>query len=141
MVFFFAVLGAKRLELLRQLMPKAATIAILMNPDSPNIEAERRDVQAAAQAIGQQLVFLDGSTDLDIETAFATLVQRGVGALLIGSGASLNSKRELVAALAARHGLPAMYAQREAALAGGLMSYGPSITDAHRQAGIYAGRF
>jgi putative ABC transport system substrate-binding protein len=139
-VFFFGVLGAKRLELLRQLAPRATTIAMLVNPNSPNTEAERKDVQAAAQAIGQQLLILDVSSDREIETAFATFVQRGAGALLTGSGAFLNSSRERVVALAARHGLPAMYAQREAALAGGLMSYGPSITDAYRQAGMYAGR-
>jgi putative ABC transport system substrate-binding protein len=139
-VFFFGELGAKRLELLRQLVPRATTIAMLVNPNSPNTEAERRDVQAAAQAIGQQLLILDVGSDREIETAFATFVQRGAGALLTGSGAFLNSSRERIVALAARHGLPAMYAQREAALAGGLMSYGPSITDAYRQAGIYAGR-
>jgi putative tryptophan/tyrosine transport system substrate-binding protein len=139
-VFFFGELGAKRLELLRQLVPRATTIAMLVNPNSANTEAERRDVQAAAQAIGQQLLILDVGSDREIETAFTTFVQRGAGALLTGSGAFLNSSRERIVALAARHGLPAMYAQREAALAGGLMSYGPSITDAYRQAGIYAGR-
>jgi putative tryptophan/tyrosine transport system substrate-binding protein len=139
-VFFFGELGAKRLELLRQLVPRATTIAMLVNPNSANTEAERRDVQAAAQAIGQQLLILDVGSDREIETAFATFVQRGAGALLTGAGAFLNSSRERIVALAARHGLPAMYAQREAELAGGLMSYGPSITDAYRQAGIYAGR-
>ena len=139
-VFFTGVLGAKRLELLRQLVPKATTIAMLVNPNSPNTEAERRDVQAAALAIGQQLVILDVSSDRDIETAFATFVQRGAGALLVGSGAFLNSHRERSVALAARHALPAIYVQREAVVAGGLMSYGTSITDAYRQAGIYAGR-
>jgi putative tryptophan/tyrosine transport system substrate-binding protein len=138
-VFFFGVLGAKRLELLRQLVPRAATIAMLVNP-STTTEAERTDVQAATQAIGLQLDILDVSSDRDIETAFATFVQSRVGALLVGSGAFLNSNRERIVALAARHGLPAMYAQREAVLAGGLMSYGPSITDAYRQAGVYAGR-
>ena len=92
-------------------------------------------MQAAAQAIGQQLVLLDVSNERDIETAFATFVQRGAGALFVGAGALLNSNREHVVALAARHALPAIYAQREAAMAGGLMSYGPSITDAYRQAG------
>ena len=139
-IFFGAVLGAKRLELLRQLVPKATTIAVLVNPNTPDTEAERRDVQAAAQAIGQQLIVLDVSSDRDIETAFATFVQRGAGALLVGTGAFLNSHRERLVALAARHALPASYALREAVVAGGLMSYGASITDAYRQVGIYAGR-
>jgi putative ABC transport system substrate-binding protein len=138
--FFLAVLGAKRLELLRQLVPKAGTIAMLVNPNSPNTEAERRDVQTASQAIGQQLIILDVSSDRDIEAAFATFVQRGAGALFVGSGAFLNSNRERVAALTARHAIPAIYAQSEAVVAGGLMSYGPSQSDAYRQAGIYAGR-
>ena len=98
------------------------------------------DVQAAAKTIGQQLIILDARSDADIETAFATIVQRQAGALLVGAGAFLNSRREQIAALAARHELPAMYFSREAAVAGGLMSYGTSITDAYRQAGVYAGR-
>ena len=139
-VFFNAVLGAKRLELLRQLVPKVTTNGVLVYPNNPSTEAERRDVQAAAQAVGQQLIILDVSNDRDIETAFTTIVQRGAGALLVGTGAFLNSHRERLVALAAHHGLPASYGWREAAVAGGLMSYGASITDAYRQAGIYAGR-
>ena len=139
-VFFATQLAAKRLELLRQLVPKATTIAMLMNPNSPNFAAERSDAQAAAQAIGQQLVSLDVSNDRDIETAFATLVNRGAGALLVGSGTFLTSNAERVVALAARYGLPAIYPQRDAALAGGLMSYGTSLTDAYRQIGVYTGR-
>jgi putative tryptophan/tyrosine transport system substrate-binding protein len=139
-VFFATQLGAKRLELLRQLVPRATTIAMLMNPNSPNFAAERSDAQAAAQAIGQQLVILDVSNDRDIETAFATLMNRGAGALLVGSGTFLTSNAERLVALAARDGLPAIYPQREAALAGGLMSYGTSLTDAYRQIGVYTGR-
>jgi putative tryptophan/tyrosine transport system substrate-binding protein len=139
-VFFNNVLGAKRLELLRQLVPKATTIAMLLNPTSPDTEAQRNDVQAAVQAVGQQLIVLDVSSDRDIETAFATFVQRGAGALLVGTGAFMTSHRELLVALAARHALPTLYPWREATTAGGLMSYGTSITDAYRQAGIYVGR-
>jgi putative ABC transport system substrate-binding protein len=138
--FLVSGLGAKRLDLLRQLLPKATLIAMLVNPGSPDTEAERRDVQAAAQAIGHQLIILDASSDGDIETAFATFVQRGAGALLVGAGAFMFSNRERLVALAARHALPAIYADREVAVAGGLMSYGPSIVDAYRQTGIYAGR-
>ena len=139
-VFIQGVLGAKRLELLRQIVPKATTIAVLVNPNSPEAVSERSAVQAAALAIGQQLLVLDVSSDRDIETAFATFVQRGAGALLVGSGAFFFSNRERIVALAARHALPASYAQREPVVAGGLMSYGSSLTDAYRQAGIYAGR-
>ena len=138
--FSAGVLGAKRLELLRQLVPKATKIAVLVNPSTPSTEAERRDVQAAAQAIGQQLIVADVSSDRDIETAFATFVQRGAGALLVGSGRFLDLQSGTLVALAARHALPAIYNQREVVAAGGLMSYGTSITDAYRQAGIYAGR-
>ena len=139
-VFIAAVLGAKRLELLRQLVPKATTIAMLVNPNISNTEAERNDVQVAAQQIGQQLIVLDVRSVGDLEAAFATFVQRGAGALLVGAGAFMNANRERIVALAARHALPAMYVQREAVSAGGLMSYGASITDAYRQVGIYAGR-
>ena len=113
---------------------------MLVNPNGPDAEAERKDVQAAATTIGQQLIILDVGSDRDIETAFATFVQRGAGALLVGAGAFMYSHREQVVALAARHGLPASYALREFVNAGGLMSYSPSITDAYRQAGLYAGR-
>jgi len=139
-VFFNAVLGAKRLQLLQQLVPKATTIGMLVNPNNPNTEAEKSDVQAAAQSMGRQLIIFEVSSDRDIDAAFATFVQRGANAVFVGSGSFLNSNRERVVALTARHELPAIYAQREATVAGGLMSYGASITDAYRQAGIYAGR-
>jgi putative ABC transport system substrate-binding protein len=138
--FFSGVLGAKRLELLRELVPRATIIAMLVNPNTPVTEAERRDVRAAAQTIGQQLVISDVSNEHDIDTAFGTFVQHGAGALLVGTGGFLNSKRKRIVALADRYALPASYSQREGVVAGGLMSYGTSITDAYRQMGAYAGR-
>jgi putative tryptophan/tyrosine transport system substrate-binding protein len=139
-IFFASVLGAKRLELLRQLVPMATTIGVLVNPNIPETQAERKDVQAAAQTIEQQVIILDVSSDPDIETAFATFVQRGVGALLVGAGPSLLAHRERVVALAGRYAMPASYPAREYVVTGGLMSYGASITDGYRQAGIYTGR-
>jgi putative ABC transport system substrate-binding protein len=135
-----AQVGAKRLELLRQIVPKATTIGMLEDLNSPGTEAERSDVEAAARAIGLQLDIIDVSNDRDIETAIASFVQRGAGALLVGAGAFLTSKRESIVALAARSAIPAMYVEREGAVAGGLLSYGPSQNEAYRQAGIYAGR-
>src|SRR4029078_6235755 len=116
------------------------TIAVLVHLNTPLTEAERKDVQAAAQAIGQQLIIIDISSDRDIETAFAAFVQRGAGALLVGTGGFLNSNRERIAAVANRHALPASYSQREGVVAGGLMSYGPRISGAYRQVRIYSGR-
>jgi putative ABC transport system substrate-binding protein len=116
------------------------TIAVLVNLATPGTEEERGDIAAAAQAIGQQLIVLEIASGAELETVFTTFLQRGVGALLIGSGALLNSHRERIVALAAQHRLPTLYPLREYASAGGLMSYGTSITEAYRQAGVYAGR-
>ena len=138
--FFFGELGAKRLELLRQLVPGATTIGVVVNPHRADTEAERRDVLAAAQTIGQKLVVLDVSSEQNIEEAFAAIVQGGARALYVGTGAFTNSHREQLVALAARHALPAAYSLREAVEAGGLMSYGTSIPEAYRLAGIYAAR-
>jgi putative ABC transport system substrate-binding protein len=140
--FLAGALGTKRLELLRQLVPKAATIAVLVDPgpNVPEAERELRDIQAAAHASGQELIVVEVRSDRDIEAAFATFARRGAGALFVGTSAFFNSRRERVAALAIRHALPASYVLREFAAAGGLMSYGTSITDAYRVAGIYAGR-
>jgi putative ABC transport system substrate-binding protein len=139
-VFFNSVLGGKRLELLHQLVPKATTIAMFVNSNTPNTEAERIEVQAAARAIGQQLIVFDVNSAHDIDAAFSALVQRGAGALFVGSGAFLNSNQERLVAMAVRYGLPTSYAWREAAVIGGLMSYGASVTEAYRQAGVYTGR-
>jgi putative ABC transport system substrate-binding protein len=138
--FLDADLAAKRLELLRQLVPKATTIAVLMDVYSPSAEPQRRDLQAAAHAIGQQLFILDVSSERDIEPAFATTVQRGAGALFASAGPLMFSNRERLVALAARHALPASYSLRDFPVAGGLMSYGTSQSDAYRQAGTYVGR-
>jgi putative ABC transport system substrate-binding protein len=128
------------LDLLRQLVPNAGAIAMLVNPGTPDTEAERRDVQAAAQAVGQQLIILDVTSDSDIEAAFATATQRGARALLVGTGAFTNSHRKRLIAMAARHAIPAMYSLREYVTDGGLISYAASITNAYHQAGIYTGR-
>ena len=139
--FISVELGAKRLGLLRELLPGAAPIAVLVDPKYPLTERFVSELRAAALAVGQQLIVLDVSSDREIETAFTTLVQRGAGALLAGgTGGFLYSRRERIVALADRHRIPAIYVNRDYVEAGGLMSYAPSITDAYREAGIYAGR-
>jgi putative tryptophan/tyrosine transport system substrate-binding protein len=139
-VFIASELGAKRLELLRQLVPKATTMGVLVNPNTPETEAERRDLLAASLKIGQQLSILEVGSDSEIENAFAALVQRGAGAALIGTGPFLTSHRQQLVALAARSRLPTMYSLREFVADGGLISYGASITEAYRQAGAYVGQ-
>jgi ABC-type uncharacterized transport system substrate-binding protein len=138
--FISLELGTKHLGLLRELRPGAARIAVLVDPKSPTTEPFVSQVRAAASVIGQQIEVLYASSDREIETALTTLVQRGAGALLVGGGGLMYSRRERIVALAARHRIPAMYILRDYVAAGGLMSYGTSTTDAYRQAGIYAGR-
>jgi putative tryptophan/tyrosine transport system substrate-binding protein len=138
--FLSSASGTKRLELLRQLVPKPGVIAELVNPNLPQAESERRDVQAAAHAIGQELIVVEAGSDREIEAAFATFSQRGAGALFVGTGSFLHSRRERVVALAAQYRIPTIYVLREFVTAGGLMSYGTSITDAYLLAGVYAGR-
>ena len=133
-------LAAKQLGLLRELRPGAARIAVLVDSKFPTTESFVSEVRAAASAMGQQIEVLYVSSDREIETAFATLVQRGAGALLGGVGGFLLSQRERIVALAARHRIPAIHVSRDYVAAGGLMSYAPDRTDAFRQAGIYAGR-
>ena len=113
---------------------------MLADPKWPLTQRFVSELRAAALAVGQQLIVLDVRSDREIETAFTTLVQRGAGALLLGIGAFMSSQRGRIVALAARHGIPAIYPWREAVAAGGMMSYGTSVNDAYRQAGIYAGR-
>ena len=139
-VFYATLLGAKQLDLLRQVAANAAITVVLISRTSPSVEAERSDVEAAARAVGQQLVVVDVSSENEIDKAFATFIRGGAGVLLIGGGTLLTSNGDRIIALAARHALPAIYPHREEALAGGMMSYGASTADAYRQAGIYAGR-
>jgi putative ABC transport system substrate-binding protein len=138
--FLSPVLEAKRVELLRVLVPTATTIAVLVNPNSPGAEARLGDVREAARLLGQQVSIVNAGSEGDFEAAFARLVQQGAGALIVVSDPLFNNHRDQLTALTARHTIPAIYFDREFALAGGLMSYGTSIADAYRQLGIYAGR-
>jgi len=133
-------LAAKRLELLRELVPKATIIAMLVNPKNPNAATNMREGRTAAETVGQQLVVLNASTEREIDTAFATLVQQQIGALLVGSDPLFVSRRDQLVALAARHAVPTIYESREFAEAGGLISYGTDLDDVYRQAGIYVGK-
>jgi putative ABC transport system substrate-binding protein len=141
-VFFYSggTLVSKQLELLHELLPKAIVIGILVNPRSPASEPQVRDAQAAALALGQQLHVLNASSERDIDTAFVTLAQQRAGALLSLGNALFFGYRDRIVALAARYAVPAIYDVRDYVVAGGLMSYGASITDAYRQVGTYAGR-
>jgi len=138
--FLTANLGAKRLGLLRDLVPGVEVIALLVNPDKSVGRVQIRDVQEAARALGQSLVILDGGSDEKIEAAFAALAAQHVGALLIGADPFFDTRRQRLVALAAQHRVPAIYQFREYALAGGLMSYGTSITEMYRLVGLYVGR-
>jgi putative ABC transport system substrate-binding protein len=137
---FTVVLEAKKLELLHDLIPKAKVIAMLVNPNSPFAQTQSKNIQAAANAVGQRVNVLQVRTESDLDTAFETLAQEGVGALIVGSDPFFDGIRDRLVALAARYAVPAIYDRRELPAAGGLMSYGASFVDAHRQAGVYAGR-
>jgi putative ABC transport system substrate-binding protein len=139
-VFFSSQLGAKRIELLRQLVPTATTLGMLAYPASPEDRTERVQIEQAAKAVGQKIVMADAVQQDEIDKAFAAFAEERVGAVLVGSGPFFRSHKERILGLAARYGLPASYSLREYAEAGGLMSYGTSITDAYRQGGIYAAR-
>jgi putative ABC transport system substrate-binding protein len=138
--FVSGLLGAKRLEMLRQLVPTGATMAMLVGTDTLEARIERRDVELAAQALGQQLIIVPVSREDEFDDAFTSIVGRGAKTLLVGTGPLLTSNRERLVALAARHAIPTIYTLREFIEVGGLMSYGASIVEAYRQVGIYAGR-
>ena len=126
--------------MVRELIPNALRFGVLADPAFPVTQSTIADLQAAAHTLGVQVVVVNARTDSDFETAFATLSQQRVGAFLVGPGAFFNPRREQLAALAARHALPAIYPVREFALVGGLMSYGTSLSYMLHQAGIYTGR-
>jgi ABC-type uncharacterized transport system substrate-binding protein len=138
--FFSAKLEAKRLGILRELVPTAAMIAVLLNPKFPDVEAQSQEVQEAARSLALQIRILRASTERDLDTTFATLAELRAGGLLVGADPFLYSRRDYIVELATRHAIPTIYEQREFAVAGGLMSYGTNITDAYRQVGIYTGR-
>src|SRR5438067_9656811 len=133
-------LTAKRLELLSELVPRAAVIALLVNPNNSVAERVTQEVQQAARAKGLQLHLLKASSESEIDSAFASLIQLHVDALVVAGDPFLTSRREQFAALASRHAVPAIYAWREFVAAGGLISYGPSLAAAYRQVGIYVGK-
>jgi putative tryptophan/tyrosine transport system substrate-binding protein len=131
----------KRLELLHELLPKAAVLALLVNPTAPELaEPQAREVLSAAQTLGVELHVLNASTEQDFDRVFAKLTELRAGGLVIGGDAFFTSYAKQLAALTAQHGVPAIYQWREFAAAGGLMSYGSNITDTHRLVGLYAGR-
>jgi putative ABC transport system substrate-binding protein len=138
--FLAATLGPKKLELLSAVVPTATVIGMLISTKLMTADFQLGDVQTAARALGLQVQVVRVSTDQEFETAFSSLVQSRVGGLVIAGDAFLNSRRDLLISLAARHSIPTVYPWREAVVSGGLMSYGASFIEAYRQAGLYVGR-
>jgi len=137
---YLSHLGAKRLELLRELVPNAAVIGMLVNPNFPDAESQAKDVEEAARTLGQQVHVVNANSEGNFNQAFATFIEMKADALLVSLDSFFLSRREQLVALAARHKIPAIYFSRDFVLVGGLMSYGSDIADSYRQAGIYAGR-
>ena len=140
MSLFTAVLAAKQLELLRELVPKAVAVAVLVNPDNPNTESHLHEMQEAARVLGLKLHVLSARSERDFEPAFATIAQQRIGALVVGVDTVFNSERDQLVALAARHAVPTIYQFREFPVGGGLISYGANVADGYRQVGLYTGR-
>jgi putative ABC transport system substrate-binding protein len=134
------LLSAKRLGLLRELVPTATLIGVLLNPKLPDSTTQLEDIEEASRTLGEQIRIANASSEQDIDAAFASLSQQGVGALVSGVDPFFDTRRDQIIALAAHYAVPTIYAQRVYALAGGLISYAPSFAEAYRQAGIYTGR-
>src|SRR5262249_4609457 len=132
------LLSTKRLGLLRELVPTATLIGVLLNPKYPDSATHLEDFQEAARAVGQQIHVVNASSEQEIDAAFASLSQQGIGALVSGGDPFFDTRRDQIIALAARYAVPTIYAQRAYTVAGGLISYAPSFSEAYRQAGIYA---
>ena len=126
--------------MLDELVPKASIIAVLRDPNGPDVESQSRDLEEAARAIGRQILMVNAANEREFHAGFAKVVQAGAGGLVIPSSVYFGSQRRQLAVLAARHALPTVYNQREYAEVGGLISYGPSQSDAYRRAGVYVGR-
>jgi len=139
-MFLANQLGGKRLGLLLELVPNVSVIAFLMNPNQPASVAEYPEVEAASRQVGRKIVLVKAASEREIEPAFAAIVKAGAGALVVSGTSLFTSQSEQLVALAARHSIPAIYDVRQHAAAGGLISYGASLPDAYRQAGVYAGR-
>jgi putative ABC transport system substrate-binding protein len=137
---FNAVLGSKRVELLHELVPNAAMLALLVNPRYPSAGSEISETQAAAHSVGHNLIVLNASNESEMDGAFAKLVQQRVGGLIVTGDPFFVSRRDKLVALAAQYVVPTIYVQREFALAGGLIGYGTNLIDAYRQAGLYVSR-
>jgi len=137
---FATLLSSKRLGLLRELVPTASLIGLLVNPKFPDSTTQLEDAEGAAHKIGAQTLVVNASSEQEIDAAFASLSRQKIGALVLGSDPFFDTRRDQIVTLAAHYALPTVYAQRVYAVAGGLMSYGPSFVDSYRQAGIYAGR-
>ena len=133
-------LDAKRLELLREVVPQSGRIGALVNPNRPDSDAQVREIHTAAETVGQQLIFLRAGTERDLDNLFTTFVEQRVGALLVAADPFFANRRAQLIALIERYAIPAIYQFREFSVAGGLMSYGASLPESYRLAGMYTGR-
>jgi putative ABC transport system substrate-binding protein len=140
LTFFGNRLGAKRVEMLRELVPGTSVIAALIDPNFPEAVVESREVEEACRTIGQKIVLVNAANEREFDAAFTSIIQAGAGALLVIGSPFFTSKNQTLVALSARHAIPAIYDLRDYVAAGGLISYSASFTDTCRQAGVYAGR-
>jgi putative ABC transport system substrate-binding protein len=138
--FMFTRLGAKNLELLRELVPKARNVGVLINPSNPNAEPQLEDLHAAAHVLGEQLVVLRATSENEIDASFAGMAQKGIDALIISADGFLIGRQDQLVALAARYAIPTMYPLSQYVTSGGLMSYGARLAEAFRRTGLYVGR-